>query len=184
MLIPMQNWLVRNHFSANQITLLGCFLSMGYAYLLFWSIHTYILLLFLPVFLLIRMTLNALDGMVATATESQSAMGSVLNEVCDIISDLALFGALSILLPTPVWLWWVLIIFGLLSEFIALAVFQAIGTRPFTGPFGKSDRALYLGLLAVLLALMPQASFLFYAYIMTGIALALITIWNRLKLVY
>ena len=184
LLIPMRNWLVRYRFSANQITLLGCFLSMGYAGLLFWSTQTYILLLFLPVFLIIRMALNALDGMIATATKSQSAMGSVLNEVCDIISDLALFGAFSILLPVPVWLWLVLIIFCLLSEFIALAVFQAIGSRPFSGPFGKSDRALYLGLLALLLVFLPQAGFLYYAYIIIGITLSVITIWSRLRLVY
>ena len=92
LLVSLRDWLIRNHYSANQITLFSCLLCIGYAGLLAGSQYTQLFLLFLPVFLLIRMALNALDGMVASATNTQSAVGSVLNEVCDIISDLALLG--------------------------------------------------------------------------------------------
>jgi len=129
------------------------------------------------------MALNALDGMIANKSNNKSAMGSVLNELCDVVSDLALFSAFALVLPISLWSWWLLIILCLMSEFIALAVFQASGVRPFSGPLGKSDRALFLSVLAILLLLFPDAVNLFYAYLATGIVLAVITIWNRLKIV-
>ncbi|VAW70429.1 CDP-diacylglycerol--glycerol-3-phosphate 3-phosphatidyltransferase [hydrothermal vent metagenome] len=139
-------------------------------------------MLFLPLFLLIRMALNALDGMIATATETQSAIGSVINEVCDIISDLALFGAFTTLLPVSAEIWWLLIILSLISEFTALAVHQATGVRPYCGPFSKSDKALYLGLLAIILFIYPSNATVFYIYSIAGITLAITTIHNRMTI--
>jgi len=137
----------------------------------------------MPAFLFLRMVLNALDGMIANETNSKSAMGSVLNELCDVVSDLALFSAFALVLPVTLWIWWLLVILSLMTEFIALAVYQASGIRPFSGPFGKSDRALFLGTLAVLLLLFPDVVHLFYAYIIAGILLASITSFNRFKTV-
>jgi len=121
--------------------------------------------------------------MIASETNNKSPMGSVLNELCDVISDLALFSAFALVLPISLWAWWLLIILSLMSEFIALAVFQATGIRPFSGPLGKSDRALFLGILAILLLLFPDVANLFYAYIIAGIVLAIITSFNRFKIV-
>ena len=159
--------------------------------LLFISNATVVFLIFLPFVLLFRMMLNALDGMVATATDKQSPMGVVLNELCDVISDLALFAAFLLILPLflslsqpifpALWIWWLLMILNILIEFIALAVYQAIGARPFNGPFGKSDRALYLGLLAIIMLIYPDNEVLINTYIMIGIVLAVITMANRLK---
>jgi len=137
----------------------------------------------MPAFLFLRMVLNALDGMIANETNCKSAMGSVLNELCDVVSDLALFSAFALILPISLWIWWLLIILCLMSEFIALAVYQASGIRPYSGPLGKSDRALFLGLLAILLLFFPDVVNLYYTYLATGIALAVLTIWNRLKIV-
>lgn len=183
LLTPVRDWVIRREYSANQITLISCGLCIGYSILLLWQNASTTLLLFLPVFLFVRMALNALDGMVASETGTQSAIGAVLNEVCDVVSDLVLFGAFTLLVPSPVWLWWVLIILGMLSEFIALAIFQAMGSRPFSGPFGKSDRALYLGVMALLLMVFPKENMLIITYIVFGIVLSVMTSWARVRLV-
>lgn len=183
LLTPVRDWVIRREYSANQITLISCGLCIGYSILLLWQNASNTMLLFLPVFLFVRMALNALDGMVASETGTQSAIGAVLNEVCDVVSDLALFGAFTLLVPSPVWLWWALIILGMLSEFIALAIFQAMGSRPFSGPFGKSDRALYLGVMALLLMVFPKENMLIITYIVFGIVLSVMTSWARVRLV-
>jgi CDP-diacylglycerol--glycerol-3-phosphate 3-phosphatidyltransferase len=47
-------------------------------------------LLLLPVTLLLRMALNAVDGMMAKEHAKASAAGVVLNELSDVIADAAL----------------------------------------------------------------------------------------------
>src|SRR5258708_17598340 len=44
----------------------------------------------LPIFLLARMALNAIDGMLAQEHGQKSRLGAVLNELTDVISDAAL----------------------------------------------------------------------------------------------
>jgi CDP-diacylglycerol--glycerol-3-phosphate 3-phosphatidyltransferase len=181
LLMPLRNFLIRQRISPNAVTLTSCFLCIVYAGLLLWT-NSSLFILGMPLFLLLRMIFNALDGMIASATDSQSALGSILNEICDVISDFALFVAFVLILPVPLVLWWLLIALSVLSEFISLAVYQATGTRPFFGPFGKSDRALYLGIFAILLLLYPDTEMLIQAYIIVGISLASLTIYNRLKI--
>ena len=52
-------------------------------------------LLLLPVWMLVRMALNALDGMMAREMEMATAAGAVLNEVGDVLSDLVLYVPLA-----------------------------------------------------------------------------------------
>ncbi|MCL4168956.1 UNVERIFIED_CONTAM: hypothetical protein GTU68_030814 [Idotea baltica] len=133
------------------------------------------------------MALNALDGMVAVAMQNKTVKGAVLNEVCDVIADAALFSAFLFLLNEFVVLWWLVTILALLIEFVSLAVHQANGIRSHSGPFGKSDRAVYLGLLAILSVIFPSildsSSTWLLLYIICGVILALLTIWNRFKAV-
>ena len=180
----MRDLLIRHRITPNTVTLFSCILCIFYASLLIWTDLTLFFLLFLPLLLLLRMMFNALDGMIASVTDNQTPIGSVLNEVCDVISDLALFSAFALILSQAIWLWWLLIVLSVMIEFTALAVYQATGVRPFSGPFGKSDRAVYLGLFAILLLLYPDAVALIYTYIVVGLTLATLTIINRLKLAW
>jgi len=133
--------------------------------------------------MLLRMALNALDGMVAQASNHKTVTGAVLNELCDVISDAALFSAFLVILVSIREGWWLLTLLALFTEFVSLSVYQAEGVRPHSGPFGKSDRAVYLGLLAVLLAIFPTTmdspTNWLIAYCALGVLLAILTIWNR-----
>ena len=182
LLVPVRDKLIALGFSANQITLLTVLLCIVYSALLVWPTTVKFCLILLPIFLFIRMALNALDGMIAAHTHTKSALGVVLNEVGDVVSDFCLFGAFVFLLPLPPWSWFALIFLCFMIEFVSLALFLAIGERPNLGPFAKSDRALYLGLLSLFLVGFPDSIILIYIYTGLGILLALVTIWNRIKL--
>lgn len=145
---------------------------------------TQFLLLMLPFLLFVRMTLNALDGMIAKTTNNKTSVGMVLNEVCDVISDLALFSAFLLILHIPSALWWALIVLSLLTEFVSLSVYQAKNIRSHSGPFGKSDRAVFLGILAIILVAIPNSSQWICAYTIGGILLALITVLNRFETLF
>ena len=189
MLKPLLSGCIRLDFSPNQITLFTCFLCVVYAALMAWTSYTNLLLLCFPLLMFVRMALNAMDGMLAKEINKQTSFGLVLNEVCDVVSDAALFSAFLFLLSgnqkIVLILWWLLTLLALLTEFISLAVYQTNRIRSHTGPFGKSDRAVYLGILAIVLWFFPEflseTSAWIIAFIVIGLFLAGLTLWNRFK---
>ena len=55
--------------------------------------------LLLPLWLFLRMALNAIDGMLAREFGQQSALGAYLNELTDVVSDAALYLPFALLAP-------------------------------------------------------------------------------------
>jgi CDP-diacylglycerol--glycerol-3-phosphate 3-phosphatidyltransferase len=107
----------------------------------------------LPVFLIVRMALNAIDGMLAKEYGQKSKLGAVLNELMDVVSDAALtlpFATLAGWNPLAVA---AAIFFAALTEMAGVMGLEIGSTRRYDGPFGKSDRALALGVLGTWLAL-------------------------------
>jgi len=113
-------------------------------------------LLLLPAWLLARMILNAMDGMLAREHAMTSRLGAVLNEIGDVISDLALFVPLAFVRPDAAVAVVGFSIGAVLTEFAGL-LGLALGTaRRYDGPMGKSDRALLVGLLALVTLVAPS----------------------------
>lgn len=137
------------------------------------------LLLLLPVWLFLRMALNALDGMMAREMNMQSRTGAVLNEVSDVLSDLALYLPLGLLAaPVPV----ILFALGAMATEFCGVLSQALGAgRQYQGPMGKSDRAFVVGALALATALRPRLA-TYWPWVF-GIAavLTVLTCFNRLR---
>jgi CDP-diacylglycerol--glycerol-3-phosphate 3-phosphatidyltransferase len=107
----------------------------------------------LPIFLFARMALNAMDGMLAREYGQESRIGAVLNELLDVVSDAALtlpFATLPGWNPLSVA---GAIFFAVLTEMAGVMGLTIGSTRHYDGPFGKSDRALALGILGAWLAL-------------------------------
>jgi CDP-diacylglycerol--glycerol-3-phosphate 3-phosphatidyltransferase len=132
----------------------------------------------LPVFLFVRMALNAIDGMLAREHGQASRLGAVLNELMDMISDAALtlpFATLPGWNPLAVA---GAIFFAALTEMAGM-----VGrTRRYDGPFGKSDRALALGVLGAWLALgWPVNGFVRQAAPAAWIVLCCATIVQRVR---
>lgn len=141
--------------------------------------------LLIPVWLLLRMALNAVDGMLAREHGQASRLGAMLNEIGDVVSDVAIyipfafipafassFSALAIGLVIGL---------ALLSEFAGVLGPMIKATRRYDGPMGKSDRALVAGALAAWIGFGgPVADWAIHgAWIIA--ALLCLTIANRVR---
>jgi CDP-diacylglycerol---glycerol-3-phosphate 3-phosphatidyltransferase len=178
LLSPCCSVLIKLRISANFITLFAILSCVAYAWGLF--LEQRILLLLFPFFLLFRMILNALDGMVAVKTKTQSRLGMILNEAGDIISDTVLFLSFLAFLPSLKSFLLVLTLGSILIEILSLIILSKKGIRPFSGPFGKSDRAVFMGILALCIYFASPIQVFSYLLILSFILMA-VTIFNRLQ---
>jgi len=107
------------------------------------------LFLVIPLLLLLRIALNALDGMVAQATGKARAFGEVLNEVTDRLSDVAILLGLAFS-PLSSLGWGAPAVAAvLLSSYVGI-LGKAVGAgRQYGGILGKADRMLYVGVACV-----------------------------------
>ena len=158
LLRPLVGRLAARSVTANQVTLAAAGLSLAYggAIAIFGAMP--ILLLGFPVVLLVRMGLNAIDGMLAREHGQESRLGFFLNEIADVVSDAALYLPLAVALaPGFGLLSSAMVIVFALSEYAGVLGRAAGGSRRYDGPFGKSDRAVYFSILAVAAAVVDIA---------------------------
>jgi phosphatidylglycerophosphate synthase len=95
------------------------------------------------------MAFNAIDGMLAREHGQQSVLGAYLNELGDIVSDLALIVPFVWAMPSASS---EVIVFAVLAIMVECAglIGPLVGaSRRYDGPLGKSDRALVLGALGL-----------------------------------
>ncbi len=150
LLMPILNFLHHRKITANQITIGSIVFSLIIA-LFFWYADRFpIFFLVLPIGLLLRMALNALDGMMARLFNQTSKTGEVLNEVGDIVSDVVLFFPLLKFHPESVYPIVTFIVLSVVNEFCGLIGKVIANDRRYDGPMGKSDRALLLGVYGIL----------------------------------
>ncbi|MDR2925477.1 MAG: CDP-alcohol phosphatidyltransferase family protein [Azoarcus sp.] len=107
------------------------------------------LYLVVPLWMFLRMALNAVDGMLAREFGQKTPLGAYLNELSDVVSDAALYLPFAWVVPFG----WqsVCLVIGLsaVSE-MAGALGPMVGApRQYDGPMGKSDRAFLFGVLGL-----------------------------------
>ncbi len=176
---PLCRSLAAAGLTANQITLLAAALSIAHGFVLWLEPGRPIWLLLLPVTLFVRMALNAIDGMLAREHAQKSRLGAILNELCDAVSDAALylpFALIPGLSPTAAVL---AAILAVLTEMTGVLGSIFGGTRRYDGPMGKSDRAFAFGLLAVLIAVSALPAWWGVAYQGAIVGLLALTVYNR-----
>lgn len=176
-LMPILNALHRRNITANQITVFAILFSIVLA-ILFWYADLYhFFFLLLPIGLLIRMALNALDGMMARLFNQTSKKGELLNEVGDVFSDFILFIPLLKFQSENLYLIVLFIGLSIINEFAGLMGKVLGGERRYDGPMGKSDRALVLGIYGLLMFLHVNMSGVsLYLFIIVNLLLLLSTI--------
>jgi CDP-diacylglycerol---glycerol-3-phosphate 3-phosphatidyltransferase len=136
-------------------------------------------LLLLPAALLARMALNAIDGMLAREHDQKSKLGALLNELGDVVSDVALYLPLALVPGFDPRIAVGIVILAALSE-LAGVLGPTIGaSRRYDGPMGKSDRAFAFGLLALLMGLGLEPGAWLLAVQAAILGLLLVTVWNR-----
>ncbi len=155
LLRPLLRRLHRAGVSANQITLAALALSVIAGGVLM-VLKTPLAFAILPGVLFIRMALNALDGMMAREYHQQTRLGAILNELGDVLSDVALYLPFLFLPGSHPALVLTFLFFTVLSEFCGVLAQSINGVRSYAGPLGKSDRALAFGAWGLAIAIWPQ----------------------------
>ncbi|HWB27403.1 MAG TPA: CDP-alcohol phosphatidyltransferase family protein [Chitinophagaceae bacterium] len=150
LLKPLLTGLHKQGVTANQITVSSIILSAVIGAGFWFAGNLTILFLCLPVGLLIRMALNALDGMMAKTYNQQSKKGEVLNEAGDIISDIFIYFPLLKYEHNSLYLIVLFLCLGIVNEFAGLLGKVVSRQRRYDGPMGKSDRAFVISIYGIL----------------------------------
>ncbi|RFB91993.1 CDP-alcohol phosphatidyltransferase [Rhizobium leguminosarum bv. trifolii] len=148
---PLVRSLAARGVTANQVTSVAAALSvvLGLFLSVFPLPHWFLLV---PVWFLIRMGLNAIDGMLAREHGQKSILGAYLNEIGDVVSDVALYLPFALIDPNGVAPATSVIFLSALTEFTGV-LGQTVGaSRRYDGPMGKSDRAVVFGALGIFVA--------------------------------
>jgi CDP-diacylglycerol--glycerol-3-phosphate 3-phosphatidyltransferase len=179
LLRPLCNGLARSGVTANQVTLAALVLSLAAGGSVWVYRENPHILLLLPAVLFVRMALNAIDGMLAREHGLASRLGAVLNELCDVISDAALYLPLAVVPGFHPYLIVPIVLLAVISEMSGVVAIQIGAQRRYDGPMGKSDRAFVLGTLGFAIGLgAPTGRWL--DVVLGAVALLLIlTIFNR-----
>lgn len=181
LLRPMVQRLHARGVTANQVTLTAAIASVLLGVLLAAFSHLAWLFVLVPLWMLLRMALNAVDGMLAREFGQQSKLGAYLNELCDLVADSALYLPFALLPGVSPWLVVLVVLLTLISEYAGVLGPMVGASRRYDGPMGKSDRAFCFGMLGAGVAsgLLPA---LWINLLLALILLLLLyTLYNRVR---
>ena len=181
LLRPLVGVLARAGVTANQVTIFATIVSVVVGAYVAWRLPDARAFALIPLWMAARMALNAIDGMLAREFGQQSRLGAYLNELGDVISDIALFAPFALLPPfSPLWTGTVIVL-AVVSEYAGVLGLLVGASRRYDGPMGKSDRAVVfgaLGLAASVASPLPEWT----SVAMPAVAGALVvTVVNRVR---
>ena len=165
--------------TANQVTLFACAISIGVGCFLIEAPRIWFAIV--PVWMFLRMALNAIDGMLAREFGQKSPLGAYLNELTDVISDAALYLPFAFVPPFDWRSVGAVIFAAAVGEMTGVVAVMTGASRRYDGPLGKSDRAFVFSVIALWIALttvLPQWA----NWVMWVVALlATVTVINRIR---
>ena len=181
LLRPLVIKLEQRGVTANQVTLTACAISviLGLILTAFSGYHW--LFILIPIWLFVRMALNAIDGMLAREFNQKSRLGGYLNEITDVVSDAALYLPFAFISPFDGLQIGLIIWLSALTEFCGVLGQVQGKTRRYDGPLGKSDRAFSFGLLGLVYVFVPVLPDFLYGLLWVDIILLIVTCVNRVK---
>lgn len=181
LLRPCTTFLARCGVTANQVTVAALVLSAAAGALLAVRPEQTALPGMVPLVLLFRMALNAIDGLLAREHGMKSRLGALLNELGDVLADAALYLPLALVHGIDAPLMVLFVLLGIVVEMTGVIAIQVGAARNYAGPMGKSDRAVLVGVLGLVLALGIPAGLWSTLLLICGIVLSGITVINRAR---
>ena len=153
LLRPLCRTLARAGVTANQVTVAALVGSLIVGLLFALYPHSAWAAFLVPIWLFLRMALNAIDGMLAREHNMKTALGGIINELGDVFSDAALYLPFALVpgISPPIVV--IVVLLSVLTEMVGVVAVQIGARRRYDGPMGKSDRAFAFGLLAFLLGI-------------------------------
>ncbi|PJK06264.1 CDP-alcohol phosphatidyltransferase [Lysobacteraceae bacterium NML95-0200] len=181
LLRPLVRQLQQMGVSANAVTHAAGLVSLLVAGWVYWQAADKPLwYALLPLWMLLRMGMNAIDGMLAREFGHASRLGAYLNELWDVLADAALYAALASLAGVRHDIVLGFVVLAILSEYAGVLGVMVGSQRRYEGPMGKSDRAFVVGLLGLLLATgIANADWVNWTYALAA-ALCCITLLRRI----
>jgi CDP-diacylglycerol--glycerol-3-phosphate 3-phosphatidyltransferase len=181
LLRPLVAPLPRIGVTANLVTIVAALGSIAAGAVTAWRAGSRGVFLVIPAWMLARMALNAIDGMLARDFHQKSVLGGYLNEIGDVVSDAALYAPFALVAPFGSPGLGLVIVLSILTEF-AGALGPTMGaSRRYDGPMGKSDRAVVFGALGLWVGCSaPMPAWLGWAVPLLA-ALLVITGVNRIR---
>jgi CDP-diacylglycerol--glycerol-3-phosphate 3-phosphatidyltransferase len=181
LLRPLVRGLANAGVTANQVTLAAMLLSFATGAVIALRPEQTGLLLLLPGVMFLRMALNAVDGMLAREHNQKSRLGAVLNELCDVLSDAALYLSLAWVVGFNPALIVGIVLLATVSEMTGVLMQTLGASRRYDGPMGKSDRAFIFGALGLAVGLGVPTGLWLTGVLAVVSALLVLTIVNRAK---
>ncbi len=179
LLRPIVRRLYASGVTANQVTVAACLISVAIGFSLVGAPRRWFAVV--PVWMLLRMALNAVDGMLAREFGQKSALGAYLNELTDVVSDAALYLPFAFVAPFDWRSVGAAIFAAAVGEMTGVVAVMTGASRRYDGPMGKSDRAFVFSLIAIWIAA-TAALPAWAAWVMWAVAAAAaITIANRVR---
>ena len=127
------------------------------------------------------MALNAIDGMLAREFGQRSSLGAYLNELSDVVSDVALYLPFVFVPPFGWASVGAVMLVSVISE-MAGALGPMVGaSRRYEGPMGKSDRAFLFGGLGLWLGLAGSLPGWMIWLMPLAVVLMMVNIVNRVR---
>jgi CDP-diacylglycerol--glycerol-3-phosphate 3-phosphatidyltransferase len=181
LLRPLVGRLARAGVTANQVTVAAAVGSLAVGALVAARAGLRPLFALVSLWLLVRMALNAIDGMLAREFGQESRLGAYLNELGDMISDAALYAPFALVAPFgPGWVGTVVVL-AIVAEGAGILGRTAGASRRYDGPFGKSDRAVLFGVLGLLIALTRALPGWLFWLMPLAALLSVLTVANRVR---
>lgn len=181
LLRPLVITLEQRGVTANQVTLTACAISIILGLILTALSGYHWLFILIPIWLFVRMALNAIDGMLAREFNQKSRLGGYLNEITDVVSDAALYLPFAFVHPFDTLQIGLIIWLSALTEFCGVLGQVQGKTRRYDGPLGKSDRAFLFGVLGLVYVFVPTLPDFLYGLLWVDIILLIVTCVNRVK---
>lgn len=181
LLRPLVIRLFNDGVTANQVTIAACLISLAVSlFVATFASHRWIFML-IPLWMLIRMALNAIDGMLAREFGQQSRLGAYLNELTDVIADCALFLPFAVLPGVNLMLVLLVTLLAVFSEYAGVLGPMIGASRRYDGPMGKSDRAFCFGVLGAGIAVGWLSASWINAVLVVIAMLLTLTLINRVR---
>jgi len=176
---PAVQFLADRGITPNQVTMFAMLLSILVGATIALTHGARWILLFVPIFMFLRMALNAIDGLLAKEHNMQTKRGAMFNEMSDVIADVALFLPFAFVAGVNPVLVVLFAVVGVFNEMAGVVAQTINGERRYDGPMGKSDRVFVVGLIALLLGLGMTAGLWVDILFIVATLLAILSTYNR-----
>ena len=176
---PAANFMARARLTANQVTASTILFSLAAGTAVCsrpeqrWPLITILSVMF------VRLAFTHIDGMLAREHGMVTPLGGILNELSDVISDIALFlplAAISGIAPWPVFL---AVLFGVITEMAGVVGLTIGASRREDGPLSKKPRGVFFAIIILAIILGETPGGWMNVLLIALLPLMVLTIINR-----